>query len=394
MEANPYMESNCCWGALMTGSDANCTPHFVIGKGHFKNKVCRACRELVHVPASRTRALAEVQKAYSESNSLRSGFWKTAPPELGGGLFRLMNNTQKCTGPWLVLFRDQAPTAGIEWGEMPPGWVVDGALPMTVAKGTIVPMGELTKPRPGFSKLTSLAGLPHAVATHSPPTPPFAPLVATALPYADDPVNQIAFLEAMFVNEANGRDLTHGQTLSTSTSGFSDLTHGQPPGERGTLSTSTSVLSDHGEMAPTGMAAPANSSDGSIDGSSSGCAMPHCIHNGETDQPCTDNCMRSVDGMGNEAMLPRPCVGTRARHPRTWSTHRASRAMTPPIACMHPPVDPVPSCGPCTLLWTLYVSDGWHAHVRGSLWSLSQHVGTRGSSATVATHASGASGAG
>ena len=210
METHPTMESSYCWGALMTGSDKNCTPCFVSGKGHFKNKVCRACRELVHLPASRTRALSEEQKATFESNSnMRSGFWKPAPEELGGGLFRLMNNTQKCTGPWLVLFLEAPPT-GIELGEMPSRWVVDGALPMTVAKGTVVPISELTKPRPCSSELFSAT----PKRTLSPPKPPCGPC-------ADDPVAQIAFLEAMFVNEANGLDLAHGQTLSTSSSVFS-----------------------------------------------------------------------------------------------------------------------------------------------------------------------------
>ena len=35
-----------CWGALLTGSDASCTPGFVSGKGHFKNHVRRKADRL------------------------------------------------------------------------------------------------------------------------------------------------------------------------------------------------------------------------------------------------------------------------------------------------------------------------------------------------------------
>ena len=135
-----------CWGAYCVGSDVYCTPFFVSGKGHFKNKFCPSCRAMVQLPVSRTRALTETQKEFCKCNGLNSGFWKAAPAELGGTAFRIMNNTAECTGPWIVLFQVEPPS-GIEWQKMPAGWVVDDALQMTVAKGTLVPVSEMIRRR-------------------------------------------------------------------------------------------------------------------------------------------------------------------------------------------------------------------------------------------------------
>ena len=143
-----HEHESCCWGSHLIPS-RECY-HSSSGKGtqyHFKNKFCPACRELVYVSASRTRALTETLKAsFAVINKTSSGFWKTAPAELGSGEFRLLNQTLECKGPWLVVFRAPPPD-GISWGELPADWIIDNVLPMTVARGTLVPISEIAPTR-------------------------------------------------------------------------------------------------------------------------------------------------------------------------------------------------------------------------------------------------------
>ena len=140
---NPLNESAQCWGAaIKAGDGTKCTAGFVSGKAHFKNKFCAACRDCVDVPAWRTRALTEELKAHCVSNSLSAGFWKRAPADLGGGEFRLVNNTITCNGPWLVIFREEPPD--LPWQPIPPDWLDADVIRMSVAKGTLVPIFELS----------------------------------------------------------------------------------------------------------------------------------------------------------------------------------------------------------------------------------------------------------
>ena len=46
------MEMPACWGAELHGG-AGCSPGFVPGKLHFKNKFCDNCRAEVRMPWSR-----------------------------------------------------------------------------------------------------------------------------------------------------------------------------------------------------------------------------------------------------------------------------------------------------------------------------------------------------
>jgi hypothetical protein len=144
-----FLSSTLCWGAAICNQDgAGCTKGFSIGKGHFKNKFCKVCRETIAVPASRVRALTQVLQQHYASNSLSAGFWKSAPDELGGGEFRLINNTLACDGPPLVVYRETPPE--LPWGTLPDAWVSDGFIRMAVAKGTLVPAVTLpTGWRPG-----------------------------------------------------------------------------------------------------------------------------------------------------------------------------------------------------------------------------------------------------
>lgn len=134
-----------CWGGELRGSHARCTPGFVQGKAHFKNKFCAACKsEGIDVPASRVRALTpHLRDQPGLGNNLRAGFWKNGPPHLGGGDLRILNNTITCDGPWLVVYRAAPPA--LAWEDMPENWVEDGMLRFSVAKGTLVPSVEMWK---------------------------------------------------------------------------------------------------------------------------------------------------------------------------------------------------------------------------------------------------------
>jgi len=136
--------ASTCWGASILDNDGrNCTPGFTSGTAHFKNKFCHSCRLLIEVPETRVRALKDdMKKLYA--NSLREGFWKRAPKELGGGECRLANNTITCDGPWLVIYRERPPN--YDWDVLPARWVVDGKVRLCVAKGTLVPVSELHNP--------------------------------------------------------------------------------------------------------------------------------------------------------------------------------------------------------------------------------------------------------
>jgi hypothetical protein len=76
-------EGNTCWGGLLKDDKSCCTPGFVTGKAHFKNKFCVNCRKGIEVPAARVRAMAPEMR-YVYQNSLRTGVRRRrrAPPSL------------------------------------------------------------------------------------------------------------------------------------------------------------------------------------------------------------------------------------------------------------------------------------------------------------------------
>jgi len=128
-----------CWGALLNGG-LMCSPGFAPGKLHFKNKYCDNCRNCIMVPVTHIRALTKEQQ--EEATNRRSeGFWNQAPAAMGAGLYRIINNTATCSGPWLALFREPPPA--ILWPDLPDDWVCDGHVRLCVAKGTLVPAKTL-----------------------------------------------------------------------------------------------------------------------------------------------------------------------------------------------------------------------------------------------------------
>ena len=86
-----------CWGAELHGG-SGCTPEFVPGKLHFKNKFCDNCRSCIMVPLAHVRALSAEQAACFV-NKRSEGFWNHAPASMGGGQYRLINNARDCTAP-------------------------------------------------------------------------------------------------------------------------------------------------------------------------------------------------------------------------------------------------------------------------------------------------------
>ena len=103
----PNMPYSACWGAELNGGVC-CPPDFVPGKLHFKNNFCDNCRDGIMVPVAHVRALSAEQAACF-TNKFSKGFWNVAPAALGGGQYRIINNTAGCIGPWLAVFQSNPP---------------------------------------------------------------------------------------------------------------------------------------------------------------------------------------------------------------------------------------------------------------------------------------------
>jgi hypothetical protein len=100
-------ECATCWGAQLKGG-ASCSPDFVPGKLHFKNKFCTTCKDGILIPLAQVRALSN-ELAACFANKRSEGFWNSAPKSMGGGQYRILNNTAGSIGPRLALFRDEPP---------------------------------------------------------------------------------------------------------------------------------------------------------------------------------------------------------------------------------------------------------------------------------------------
>ena len=100
-------ECASCWGAQLNGG-ANCSSDFVPGKLHFKNKFCNNCKDGILMPLAQVRALSN-ELAACFANKRSEGFWNNAPKSMGGGQYRILNNTAGSIGPRLALFREQPP---------------------------------------------------------------------------------------------------------------------------------------------------------------------------------------------------------------------------------------------------------------------------------------------
>ena len=126
-----------CWGGLLLGDGADCTPNFVSTKGHFKNKLCPNCqRDGICIPASRMCSLSSEAVAAVQNRS-ETGVWNTANrfAELSDS-FRIINHTARCVGHKLMILRGQAPEGSMP---VPAPWIKDGRVHLILSKGTLVP---------------------------------------------------------------------------------------------------------------------------------------------------------------------------------------------------------------------------------------------------------------
>eukprot|EP00325_Prymnesiales_sp_UTEX-LB-985_P003204 CAMPEP_0174696242 /NCGR_PEP_ID=MMETSP1094-20130205/2436_1 /TAXON_ID=156173 /ORGANISM="Chrysochromulina brevifilum, Strain UTEX LB 985" /LENGTH=380 /DNA_ID=CAMNT_0015892963 /DNA_START=60 /DNA_END=1199 /DNA_ORIENTATION=- len=140
--AELFMGEKTCWGGVLQGTTRYCVPGFQAGQMHFKNKFCAACRSGMNLPIHRIRALSpDMHEALSNTSRLAGGFWKMAPPAFGGGQMRIINNTLKCSLPWLVCYQRDPPDCN--WAPLPPQWISeDGHVRLCIAKGTLCPVPQ------------------------------------------------------------------------------------------------------------------------------------------------------------------------------------------------------------------------------------------------------------
>lgn len=131
-----------CWGAQLTGNLGNCTPGYQRGSKHQKNKFCSSCRRCLSFPVERVCALRpELHGEFV--NSWGSGVWAQSQGKYGSMKFRVLNHTNTCHGPRVLLFQKQPAPGLIDvlGGPLPDTWVqTRGVVDMFVSKGTLIPL--------------------------------------------------------------------------------------------------------------------------------------------------------------------------------------------------------------------------------------------------------------
>lgn len=167
----------CCWGAQLVGDEAAakpCAPGFVIGKRHFKTKFCSVHRQDMWLPAERMRTLPDalVDKVV---NNRSGGVWNVMNLPMGAGdaRYRVINNTEGCYLPRLIVF-EEAPPPHLPWAPLPTGLVTDeeGCVQLSVGKGTVVPTFTESA---GWGRERQRATPNSAHASPSPPSSPSPP---------------------------------------------------------------------------------------------------------------------------------------------------------------------------------------------------------------------------
>ena len=98
------------------------------------------------VPAKRVRMISD-EVAAMLGNRRSFGMWTTAPARIGGFAYRVVNNTQGCFAPKLVVF-EQDPPENVSWPAVGPDLCdAEGMVRMCVSKGTAVPISLVRNPR-------------------------------------------------------------------------------------------------------------------------------------------------------------------------------------------------------------------------------------------------------
>ena len=97
-------ESSRCWGGMLGGDSSRCEPLEPTAQKciHFKERICTRCTASgILVPRARIRVL-EAQHNSVFTNRPTQGLWTQTHTSLPG--FRVVNQTQGCPGPPLVIF--------------------------------------------------------------------------------------------------------------------------------------------------------------------------------------------------------------------------------------------------------------------------------------------------
>ena len=129
-----HVAGNRCWGFELSG--VQCTPGFVAPPGHFQGKFCARCRSSgFTVAASRVCILLPtMERTYVNANG--RSLWTNGA--------RVVNQTSKCTGSRVVIFKEAAPAANADAVALPSEWLHLDAqgvacIRFEVKLGTVVP---------------------------------------------------------------------------------------------------------------------------------------------------------------------------------------------------------------------------------------------------------------
>ena len=127
-----------CWGTLLTGRQ--CTPGWKSGTGHFKNHFCPSCKSIgVFVDPSLAKVLP-ADEVSSFANPSSHGIWGTIIAEGTRVQYRVVNQTAKCHGPYILLLRDEASARALgHLKAIPTSYLQNGLFPLELTKGTLVP---------------------------------------------------------------------------------------------------------------------------------------------------------------------------------------------------------------------------------------------------------------
>ena len=137
------LSSHECWGAALATDDAklgwraegDCTPGFVRGREHLKNKFCDNCRRGgIFVRVDRVRV-----QTHHFANTKTPGLWHRLPsdPDVG---YRVINQTSKCKGPTLLVFSCEPPEEVARLAPPNDAAVIDGRwVHLRLGYGTLMP---------------------------------------------------------------------------------------------------------------------------------------------------------------------------------------------------------------------------------------------------------------
>ena len=138
-----------CWGGMLAGDSSRCEPLEPTTQKciHFKERICSRCTASgILVPRAMIRVL-EVQHNSVFTNRPTQGLWTQTHTSLPG--FRVVNQTQGCTGPPLVIF-ETAPEAEalarLSLRHVESGDVVH----LHLCRGTFVPRSSAKRMRSGM----------------------------------------------------------------------------------------------------------------------------------------------------------------------------------------------------------------------------------------------------